>query len=176
MEHWIVYDLATGQPLYPSSGSTGTAAYQQLPDGTGLVVVPQQMLLGVQWPDLNLSPLRVAMAMAIDAEAEQLRQSFLTPGAGQAMTYQRKEAEARAWSADSTVSTPFLSAEAPARGSTVAELAAEVIALADQWCVIGSAIEALRMGAKEAVKVAGTLGAVVAAAKVDWGSIHVPAA
>lgn len=110
----------------------------------------------------------MALAARIDAQAELVRQRFLTPGAGQAMTYQRKEAEARAWLADDSVPTPFLSAEAPARGMTVAALAAEVVALADAWVAVGSVIEGLRMGGKAALADATTLGAIVAAAQIDW--------
>lgn len=176
MEYWIVYDIASGEPLYPGSGTLGQAAVQQVPEGAELMMVPQQILLGRAWPNLDLAILRIALSNGIDAEAEQIRQRFLTPGAGQAMTYQRKEAEARAWMADNTAPTPFLSAEAPARDVTVADLAAEVIMLADQWTAIGSAIEGLRMGAKAALQRAGTFGQIIAAAKVDWDSIRAPAA
>lgn len=119
-------------------------------------------------PDLDA--LRAAMAARIDAEAEQVRQLFLTPGSGQAMTYAKKEWEARAWAVDNATPTPFLSAEAPARGMTVAVLAAEVLALSDAWVAVGSAIEGVRMGAKTAVAAAPTLGGIIAAATVDWAS------
>lgn len=170
MEYWIVYDLATGAPLYPGSGSPGTAALQPLPEGAGLVLVPRQVMTA-DWPNLDLAPLRAALAIEVDQQAEQVRLRFLTPGAGQAMTYTRKEAEARAFVADAGAATPFLAAEAPARGMTVAELAAEVIALADAWCLIGSAIEGLRMGAKTAIARAATLGEIVAAARVSWEEV-----
>ncbi len=84
----------------------------------------------------------------------------------------RREAEARAWSLDNDTTTPFLSAEAAARGVTIADLAAEVIQLADAWVAIGAAIEGLRMGAKAAVGRATNLGAIVAAGKVDWSVLN----
>ncbi len=168
MEYWIVYDLASGKDLWRGSGSFGSAISQQLPEGAGLVVVPQAVIAS---PALDLNALRAALALQVDTEAERVRQLFLTPGAGQAMTYARKEAEARAWQADDTAVTPFLSAEAPARGMTVAALAAEVITLSDAWTSVGALIEGLRMGAKTQITAAETLGAIVAAGNVEWGTL-----
>ncbi|PCG08681.1 hypothetical protein COA17_11025 [Sphingomonas ginsenosidimutans] len=128
------------------------------------------VLIDGVWVD-DLPALRARAVIAIDAAAEAARMRFLTPGQGQAMTYQRKEAEARAWLVDNDVEAPFLAAEAAARGMTIAALAAEVVALADRWAVVGSTIEGLRMGAKAAVTAAGTRAAIEAATDVDWGAI-----
>ena len=169
MEHWIIYDLASGEERWRGSGSVGSAAQQQLPEDLGVVIVPQAAIVGAA---LDLGVLRDTAAASIDAQAEVVRQSILTPGAGQAMTYQRKEAEARAWSLDNGTPTPFLTAEAGARGMTITDLAAEIIELADAWVAIGAAIEGLRMGAKAAVGRAANLGAIVAAGKVDWSVLN----
>ena len=169
MEYWVIYDLASGEERWRGSGSVGSAAQQQLPEELGVVIVPQAALVGAV---LDLDVLRDTAAASIDAQAEVVRQSILTPGAGQAMTYQRKEAEARAWSLDNDTTTPFLTAEAGARGMTIANLAAEIITLADAWVAIGAAIEGLRMGAKAAVNRAANLGAIVAAGKVDWSVLN----
>ncbi|NII59847.1 hypothetical protein [Sphingomonas aerolata] len=168
-EYWIVYDVLSGADLWRGSGSLGSAAYQQLPNGAALITVPQAVIAQA---DVNLDLLRDYLALRIDGEAEAIRQRFLTPGAGQAMTYQRKEAEARVWSLDNASATPFLSAEASARGMTIADLAAEIIQLADAWVAIGAAIEGLRMGAKAAVGRAANLGEIVAASKVDWSVLN----
>ncbi|HEX8485068.1 hypothetical protein [Sphingomonas sp.] len=168
MEYWIVYDIESGAELYRGSGSVGTSAFQQLPESAALVVVP---LAVVARPVLDLAALRVALSAKVDVEAESVRMRFLTAGAGQAKTYQRKEAEARAWIEDNSVVTPFLSAEAPARGMTVAALAAEVVARADAWTVTGSTIEALRLGAKDAIEQNASLGAIIAASTIDWSAL-----
>lgn len=174
MEYWLIYDVATGDVLMRGSGSRGTAALQLPPQGAALAVVPYAV---VAQPELDLGALRSACAVGIDAAAESVRLRFLTAGAGQAMTYVRKEAEARAWTADNVAETPFLAAEAAARGMTIAALAAEVIAMADQWTTIGAAIEGLRMGAKAQLLAAPTVGAMVAACQVDWSAIPImPAA
>ena len=169
MEYWIIYDLASGAERWRGSGVTGAAASQVLPEGLGIVLVPSAALEG---ETLYLDVLRNTAAASIDAQAEVIRQSILTPGAGQAMTYQRKEAEARAWSLNNMTATPFLSAEAGAREMAIADLAAEIITLADAWVAIGAAIEGLRIGAKAAVSRAVNLGAIVAAGRVDWSVLN----
>lgn len=168
MEYWIIYDLVSGEDRLRGSGPAGTAALQSVPDGFGLVLVPAAAVLG---QTIDLEIIRSASTSQIDATAEALRMSFLTPGAGQAMTYQRKEAEARAWFLDQETATPFLDAEAAARDVTLADLAAEVVRLVDAWTATGAAIEGARMGAKAAVASAKTLGAIVEASKVDWTAV-----
>jgi hypothetical protein len=173
MEYWIVYDLVSGIERYRGAGSIGTAELQSLPEGLGIVLVPPA---AVQQAEVDLGVIRASVAAQIDMQAEQARQVFLTPGAGQALTYQRKEAEARAWVADHSAPVPFLAAEAAARAVPIAELAAAVIERADTWTAAGSAIETLRIGAKATVGNASTLGAIVGASRVEWSSILPPSA
>lgn len=45
-DFWIVYDLASGEERWRGSGSVGSAAQQQLPEGLGVVIVPQAALVG----------------------------------------------------------------------------------------------------------------------------------
>jgi hypothetical protein len=168
MEYWIVYDLVSGIERYRGAGSEGLAAVQALPEGAGIVLVPPDAVRGAE---VDLEIIRAAVVAQIDAQAEMARQGVLTPGAGQALTYQRKEAEARAWFAEKKAATPFLSAEAEARGMTIFALASEVIRNADAWTTIGAAIEGMRMGAKAAVAAAQTLGAIVDASKVKWATL-----
>lgn len=168
MEYWIVFDLASGEELWRGSGSSGTAGLQPVPEGAAMAVVPMAVIAK---PEVDLPLLRAAVCSDIDAAAERVRFQFLTPGSGQAMTYTRKESEARAWTADRAIATPFLTAEAAARKMTVEALAAEVIGQADAWVVIGSAIEAKRMGAKDAVAAATTIGGIVTAQSVNWAEI-----
>lgn len=144
------------------------------PAGLTTVAVPADWPDAMRWDPAtltfvaDLSTLRARAVAAIDTAAERARSRYLTPGAGQAMTYQRKEAEARAFLADAGAETMFLSAEAPARAMSVAALAAEVVAQADAWAEVGSAIEALRMGAKAQVAAAATPDAIAAAAELTW--------
>ena len=98
---------------------------------------------------------RVACAR-IDRAAESARGRYITPGAGQAMTYLRKEAEARAvlaggWDGHS----PVLAAEAEATGVDVIALAQRVVDQAEAWTLAAGRIEAARLSGKAAIRAAG---------------------
>ena len=169
-EFWVFYALDTG--AYNGgwgSGDVGSAALQQVPEGMGMLAVPREAIS----PDGSVNPgsVRNLACARIDATAEQVRMQYITPGAGQALTYQYKAAEAERYASDASAATPFLTAEAAARGMTVADLAAEVSAQVAAWIAIGSGIEAARMGGKRAVAEAQTIGAIAAAANVDWAAV-----
>jgi hypothetical protein len=112
-----------------------------------------------------------ALHARIDRAAGEVRCRFITDVAGQQLTYDRKEREARAWlaaEAPEIADYPFIAAEAAATGVEPGAAAAEIVAAADAWAGIGSAIEGLRIGAKRAVTAASTREAKEAAAAVDW--------
>lgn len=111
---------------------------------------------------------KAASCAVIDFQAEQIRAGIITPGSGQAMTYLRKEAEARAWLADNTATAPFVEAEATVTGRTIAEVAQIIVSQADAWLIIGPRIEATRIAAKRAVSQASTVAEMRAAAAIDW--------
>jgi hypothetical protein len=104
----------------------------------------------------ELAAAKAALLNDVDVWAERVRLRFITPGAGQAMTYIAKNAEAVVYLADNATPTPFLSAEAAAIDSTVAALALEVRDSAIGWQAAGAAIEANRRGLKVAIRTAGT--------------------
>lgn len=111
-----------------------------------------------------LPPARDEARIAIDEAAERARLRYITPGAGQAATYQIKEAQARQYLADGTVGI-LLRLEAQATGASVAEVSALIVATAEQWIGLAALIEARRMGAKAAV-----------GAEIDWRQCAVIAA
>lgn len=164
MSNFIVYDPETGEVLRAGEAPDHMVA-QQAGAGEAVVAVPPGV---IGWPDIDLGPLRRLLKSQVDDQAEAFRLRFITGGAGQAATYMRKEAEARAWLVDVGAATPMLAAEAAAIGVTVAELAAEVVVNADQWVAIGAAVEARRRGAKMALDAAAHIAALVAAGTVDW--------
>ncbi|MFA7416119.1 MAG: hypothetical protein WC048_16735 [Rhizobium sp.] len=95
----------------------------------------------------------------VDAAAESVRLSYITAGAGQALTYSQKATEAVAYlGAANPVAAdyPLLNAEVGITGPTIAEVAAIVKAAFDQWQIIGAQIEAARLGAKKAIAAAAT--------------------
>lgn len=167
MENFIVYDTTTGEVSFRGQGPDGTAAIQQLQPGLATMVVPPAI-----WGSspLDLDGIRALAAQQIDRAAEAFRMVYLTPGAGQALTYQTKAAEAAAYLADNTATVPFLSAEASARGMMLPDLANEVASKAAEWTIIGSRIEARRMAAKAAVTAAANLAQIADAIAIDWSA------
>lgn len=168
MEYWIIYDLATGEDRVRGSGSTGMATMQVLPEGCGIIRVPQAALLG---RSIDLAVIRSAFAAEIDAEAEAIRARFITALPGQVGAYLLKASAARRWLADHTASTSMLQPEATARNMTLEDLCAEVIQREADWEAAAGPIEGVRLGAKDAMAAATTLGAIVAARRIDWSAI-----
>lgn len=122
----------------------------------------------------DLSTLTQQLLARIDAECGAFRSRFITTIPGQESTYLEKEREARAWAAASGPDAedyPMIAAEAGARGISINAQAALVIATANVWRPLAAAIEAARMGAKEAVKAAPSRAAKLAAAAVDWEAL-----
>ncbi len=106
-----------------------------------------------------LEAIKVDLKARLDAEAEAERLKYITPGAGQAMTYQQKATEAAACLADTDpdpADYPLLAAEIGITGATLAEVAQAVHDAHQMWRVIGAQIEAARLGGKAAIDAADT--------------------
>ncbi|WP_199091550.1 hypothetical protein [Bosea sp. ASV33] len=112
---------------------------------------------------LDLIALKVALKACIDADAEAERLKYITPGAGQAMTYQAKADEARRLQNDATpkaANYPLLSAEVGVTAPTLTGVGAVVLEAYQQWQTVGGAIETARLTAKKQVDDAETAEAV----------------
>jgi hypothetical protein len=111
-------------------------------------------------------------ARQVDAEAEAQRLRYITPGAGQAMTYAEKAAQAKAaLASDDPLPEhyPLLAAEIGITADTLEGVAEVVDAAYRQWLTIGGMIEAVRLSAKKAIASADTLEAVSSAfASISW--------
>jgi hypothetical protein len=122
----------------------------------------------------DLEAFKTEGAARVNAAAEAARARFLTQGQGQAMTYEAKAAEARAYLAALLGGTPvdedypFLKAEAEATGQAIGDLAGEVSQTSDAWTATGATIEGLRKGALLAITNAATADDVIAAEAVTW--------
>lgn len=165
--NFVVYDIATG-----TVQRSGVCQERDLELQAGPGEAVMRASHGITAVvEMNLDPVRAAMFEKVDAEAEQQRLRFITGGDGQAMTYLRKEAQARAYLADPNADVPTLVKEAAATGQTVAEVAALIVARADAWAAIGDDIEAARLGAKKAIADAANIAEIHAAATVDWAEV-----
>lgn len=123
--------------------------------------------------EIPLAAFKISLCRQIDTAAEAERLKYITPGAGQAMTYQAKAEEARRYTLDPAdpAGFPLLSAEVGVTGATLAEVAQVVGDAYAAWLMIGAAIEAVRLAAKAAVNAAADhAGAQAAATAVAWPS------
>lgn len=106
-------------------------------------------------PPVPLAEVKRDLKAAIDAAAEIERARYITPGAGQAMTYTAKAAEAARYIERGGIGDyPLLSAELGVTGETLQQVAQVVINMHSQWQSIGAAIERARLSAKAAVDAA----------------------
>ena len=118
-------------------------------------------------PSAALAALQLSARAAIDAAAEATRLRYITPGAGQAQTYQMKLEQAQAYllagSPENASAWPFIAGEAEALSVTPAAAAQAIIDTRDQWVAVGALIEKNRLAGKRAVTVATTTDAVMTA-------------
>lgn len=92
----------------------------------------------------------------IDEKAEEVRLLYITPGSGQALTYQRKLEEARQLLAGDPGPFPLLEASVGIDGATVQDVANVVMQMNDLWTQAAATIESARLGGKKAVREAET--------------------
>ena len=116
-----------------------------------------------------IEAVRAASAAAVDAAAESARLRFITPGAGQAMVYQQKAAEARAILAGGDGPFPHLLAEVGITAPTLDEVANVVMAMENAWLAVSAAIEAKRLAGKRDIAQAQSQAEVDAIlAAIEW--------
>ena len=121
--------------------------------------------------EIDLPAAKGRLKSIVDAEAERERLRYITPGAGQAMTYQAKVEEARRLAEDAVpdpADYPLLAAEVGITDEDLGSVGAVVISNYQAWLTIGAAIEAARLGAKRAIDEAETFDAAEAATQVAW--------
>lgn len=122
-----------------------------------------------------LAALRADAIDQIDAAAEQARLVWITGGAGQAMVYQRKAEEAKAFEAvvagggtPDPADYPILAAEVGITAPDLPGVVTTVQGLDAAWAQVAAAIEVLRLGAKATVAAAETAEAIQAATEITW--------
>lgn len=108
-------------------------------------------------PAGSLAELKTALKIDVDDAAEAERLKYITPGDGQAMTYQQKVTEALAFKASGDAQAedyPILASEVGITAETLDGVADIVLAAFRQWQLIGAAIEGVRLGAKRDIDAA----------------------
>lgn len=106
----------------------------------------------LQWTTRALTSAEVtqhktSLINEVNTAAENARNRYITPGSGQAMTYQEKVSEARAYqTATNPTATdyPVLNAEATATGNTISAQATAVLSTYSQWKQLAAQIEGER--------------------------------
>lgn len=129
--------------------------------------------LGEPAPEMNLDETKASLKAAIDVAAEAERLKYITPGAGQSMTYQEKLAELVRYEADTNplkADYPMMSAEIGITAGSLTAVAATIRGAYDLWKQIGGAIEIARLQAKANIDKAATEQAARVAANVAWPS------
>lgn len=134
---------------------------------------PDQIALDAAWSAwqsahaMGLSTIKENAKAAVDAAAESVRTKYITPGAGQAMTYAEKSDEAADFVAANYPSDlsmyPFIQAEVNATGKTASAAADDILARKSAWIAVGAAIEEARLAGKMSIDTAADEAAVVAA-------------
>lgn len=124
---------------------------------------------------LDLGPtvdtLKLTLTAQVDADAEAARLQWITPGSGQALTYEQKRAEAERMATDPApqpTDYPLLAAEVGITADTLTAVGTLVRARAAAWTAIAAQIESLRLQAKAAVMAASNAAEARAAAVVPW--------
>lgn len=121
---------------------------------------------------VGLAAAKVTACAAIDVQAEALRLTVLTPGAGQMAAYQAKEAQATAFLQDGTPTEaeyPDIFNEIGITADSGAEVAAAILAAAEKWRTFGRKVERARLAGKKAVNAASDMTGIMAAHNgVPW--------
>ncbi|OWZ90491.1 hypothetical protein B9J07_28305 [Sinorhizobium sp. LM21] len=129
----------------------------------------------------DLTPLREAAISRIDAFAEQTRNRYLSPGAGQSMVYDQKRREAEtfmaAYNANEPIpesDLPHLIAEAARNGIPLLNQAIVYLTMRQLWLTVSPMIEDRRLMAKAAVMAAQSPAEIDQAVIIDWSDLPTP--
>lgn len=132
------------------------------------------------WTPRDLAAVKAEIKAKIDADAEASRLNYITPGAGQAMTYREKFDQAEAVDAmgeqaanaltvqERVAQFPVLAASVGIEAQTLWDCAQLVLTKYQEWAMLAYQIEALRLAGKAAVDAAGDVEAARAASVIAW--------
>lgn len=130
----------------------------------------------------TLDEVKADLMARIDRQAEAIREKYITPGSGQALTYDRKRREAAASIVDPEPTAekyPVLAASIGVEVQSTGDLKADfdaiaeiVLGLEQHWAIVAHHIEARRLGGKRTIEAAQTVeDAQAAFDAVDWSGL-----
>lgn len=145
--------------IVDASAATGVAQGWTYSGGTfAAPVVPVPALTDVKAAKL------VELAAACSLRMDAIKAGYPLD---EVQSWDKQESEARAYTASNTAATPLLSALAAARGIALADLAARVIAKADQFAAASGAIIGKRQKYEDQVSAAADSATVAAIVWID---------
>lgn len=146
----------------------------------GAVQAPPNVMIGWTYKNRKFSPpetvadldeVKHGALIAIDRDAEKSRLKFITDGAGQAMTYIEKAAEAKRYiDSEGQGDYLFLPLEVGVTGSDLTEVANTILNKYTEWQTVGASIERIRLTAKRDVLAASSVETV----RLILGNIEFP--
>lgn len=169
---FYIDDPDEGPPTPPTANGTpqyiGTAFSWDAPSDTSKPTWPAGATAIVWVETASLGDMKAAKLAEL-ASAFSTRMATIKAGypEEEVSSWFKQEAEARAYTADSSAATPLLSAMATARNITVADLAARVISNADAWSATSGAIIGKRQAYEDAVNAASDAATVAAIVWTD---------
>lgn len=113
-----------------------------------------------KWVPNDLEQTKTELAFRTDGAAEASRNKYLTGGAGQALVYQQKYAQALAYGSDPNPDAsryPLLQATVGIDGKTIKDVAAAVLSRGNKWLAVASDIEKVRLQTKGKISAADTV-------------------
>lgn len=103
----------------------------------------------------RLASMKAAAQAAVSEDAESIRMRFITPGAGKALAYQEKAAQARAFLADvspTQAKYPLIYAEVGITAENATAVATVIDGKYQQFRAIEAAIARVELGARKAIR------------------------
>lgn len=127
------------------------------------------------------APIKAELKSKVDADAERVRQRYITPGVGQSMTYLEKHNQAVAVEGlgeeaanalsehDRTAQFPTLSASVGIEAATLWDCAQIVVQTYEAWAALSNQIERTRLMGKRSISLASDAAAAQAAYEaITW--------
>jgi len=145
-----------------------------------ITIEPDRVVMRYRVVERDLDAVRAELAALVDADAEQVRTRYLTPGVGQALTYLEKrdqslavlqmgEEAANALANNGAAEFPTLSASVPLEAPSLYAAAQLVIGKYEQWAAISRMIETKRLAGKKSISDASDVASARAAYEaIKW--------